>query len=80
MLDLCRKHGICDATNEAFVADGYQNKRVAVLDADTGRMKRYWGAYGNKPDDSNLGPFNPDAPRRCDCARHRRPGPPAGRP
>src|SRR5882672_1414536 len=33
-------------TNEAFVADGYQNKRVAVLDADTGRMKRYWGAYG----------------------------------
>src|SRR3989441_965259 len=34
-------------TNEAFVADGYQNKRVAVLDADTGKMKRYWGAYGN---------------------------------
>jgi len=49
-------------TNEAFVADGYQNKRVAVLDADTGKMKRYWGAYGNKPDDSNLGPYNPDAP------------------
>ncbi|MGZ5071803.1 MAG: hypothetical protein ACXWBL_01615, partial [Usitatibacter sp.] len=33
-------------TNEAYVADGYRNKRVAVLDADTGRMKRYWGAYG----------------------------------
>ncbi len=49
-------------TNEAFVADGYLNKRVAVLDADTGRMKRYWGAYGNKPDDANLGPYNPDAP------------------
>jgi DNA-binding beta-propeller fold protein YncE len=49
-------------TNEAFVADGYQNKRVAVLDADTGKMKRYWGAYGNKPDDTNLGPFNPEAP------------------
>jgi len=49
-------------TNEAFVADGYQNKRVAVLDADTGKMKRYWGAYGNKPDDTNLGPFSPDAP------------------
>ncbi len=49
-------------TNEAFVADGYLNKRVAVLDADTGKMKRYWGAYGNKPDDSNLGPYNPDAP------------------
>ena len=25
-------------------------------------MKRYWGAYGNKPDDTNLGPYNPDAP------------------
>lgn len=48
--------------NEAYLADGYLNKRVAVLDADTGKMKRYWGAYGNKPDDRNLGPYNPDAP------------------
>jgi len=48
--------------NEAFIADGYLNKRVAVLDANTGMMKRYWGAYGNKPDDTNLGPYNPDAP------------------
>jgi len=47
--------------NEAYIADGYLNKRVAVLDADTGRMKRHWGAYGNKPDDRNLGPYNPDA-------------------
>jgi DNA-binding beta-propeller fold protein YncE len=39
-------------TNEAYVADGYLNTRIAVLDADTGRMKRFWGAYGNKPDDS----------------------------
>ena len=49
-------------TNEAYVADGYLNKRVAVLDADTGKMKRYWGAYGNKPDDTNLGPYDPKAP------------------
>jgi DNA-binding beta-propeller fold protein YncE len=48
-------------TNEAYIADGYLNKRVAVLDADTGKMKRYWGAYGNKPDDTNLGPYNPAA-------------------
>ena len=48
--------------NEAYIADGYLNKRVAVLDADKGTMKRYWGAYGNKPDDRNLGPYNPDAP------------------
>jgi len=44
-------------TNEAFVADGYRNKRVAVLDADTGKIKRYWGAYGNKPDDGPMGPY-----------------------
>jgi len=25
-------------------------------------MKRFWGAYGNKPDDANLGPYDPDAP------------------
>ena len=49
-------------TNEAYIADGYLNKRVAVIDADTGKMKRYWGAYGNKPDDTNLGNYNPKAP------------------
>jgi DNA-binding beta-propeller fold protein YncE len=49
-------------TNEAYVADGYKNKRVAVLDADTGKMKRYWGAYGNKPDDADLGKYDPAAP------------------
>ncbi len=48
--------------NEAYLADGYGNKRVAVIDADTGAFKRYWGAYGNKPDDTNLGPYDPDAP------------------
>jgi len=48
-------------TNEAYVADGYRNKRVAVLDADTGKMKRFWGAYGNKPDDANQGPYSPTA-------------------
>lgn len=48
--------------NEAYLADGYLNKRVAVIDADTGKFKRYWGAYGNKPDDSTLGRYNPDDP------------------
>ena len=48
--------------NEAYLADGYGNKRVAVLDADTGELKRYWGAYGNKPDDTDLGPYDPTAP------------------
>ena len=48
-------------SNEAYVADGYLNKRIAVLDADTGKMNRYWGAYGNKPDDTDLGPYDPAA-------------------
>ncbi len=48
--------------SEAYVADGYANKRVAVLDMNSGKLKRFWGAYGNKPDDANLGPYNPDAP------------------
>jgi DNA-binding beta-propeller fold protein YncE len=36
-------------TNEAFVADGYGNRRVLVLNADTGAFKRMWGAFGNAP-------------------------------
>jgi DNA-binding beta-propeller fold protein YncE len=48
-------------TNEVFVADGYGNHRVIVFDAETGKYKRHWGAYGNKPSDANLGPYNPDA-------------------
>ena len=49
-------------TNEVYLADGYLNKRVAVVDGNTGKMKRYWGAYGSKPDDANLGPYDPGAP------------------
>ncbi len=49
-------------TNEVFVADGYGNHRVIVYDADTGKYKRHWGAYGKKPDDADLGPYKPDAP------------------
>jgi len=48
--------------NEAYLADGYLNKRVAVIDADTGKMKRWWGAYGNKPDDTPLPAYDPLAP------------------
>ncbi len=39
-------------TNEAFISDGYVNRRVIVFDADNGKFKRMWGAYGKKPDDS----------------------------
>jgi DNA-binding beta-propeller fold protein YncE len=47
---------------EAYFADGYRNKRVAVVDMASGKIKRFWGAYGNVPSDSNFGRYNPDAP------------------
>ena len=47
-------------TNELFVADGYGNHRVIVVDADSGKFKRMWGAFGNKPVDSDS----------CDVVRH----------
>ncbi len=49
-------------SNELYVADGYGNRRVIVYDAETGQYKRHWGAYGHQPDDTNLGPYDPDAP------------------
>ena len=36
-------------TNELFVADGYGNRRVLVLDAETLAFKRMWGAFGKQP-------------------------------
>jgi DNA-binding beta-propeller fold protein YncE len=54
------------ATNEVFVADGYGNRRVAVFDADTGRFKRMWGAFGNVPEDGPQGvgsAFPPPSPK-----------------
>ncbi len=48
--------------NELYVADGYGNRRVIVYDADSGKYKRHWGAYGNKPDDTQLPPYNPADP------------------
>ena len=55
------KIGIDPDANEAYFADGYYNKRMAVVDADTGELKRYWGAYGNDPDDDYDfgGPYEP---------------------
>jgi hypothetical protein len=49
-------------TNEAFIADGYGNKRVVVIDADTGQFKRFWGAYGNVPSDAPLPRYDPKGP------------------
>jgi DNA-binding beta-propeller fold protein YncE len=61
-LRLPAKTFVDQEANEVYVADGYGNHRVAVYDADTGKYKRHWGAYGKKPDDANLGRYDPDAP------------------
>jgi hypothetical protein len=45
--------------NEAYIADGYRNHRVAVIDMTTGAIKRYWGAYGNKPNDADSARHEP---------------------
>ena len=51
------------AANEVYVADGYGNHRVIVFDADNGKFKRQWGAYGKLPTDAEIGPYDPNAPR-----------------
>ena len=45
--------------NEVFVADGYGNRRVIVLDAETGAFKCMWGAFGNEPLEADQAPETP---------------------
>jgi len=49
------------AACELYVADGYQNRRVIVFDADTGAFKRMWGAYGQAPQDGPFPGYDPQA-------------------
>ena len=50
---------IDEAAGELYVADGYLNRRIIVFDAKTGAYKRHWGAYGNKPSDEKMPPYDP---------------------
>jgi DNA-binding beta-propeller fold protein YncE len=56
------KEFIDKETNELYVADGYGNHRVIVFDADTGKYKRHWGAYGHVPDDTPPKAYVPSDP------------------
>jgi hypothetical protein len=47
------------SANEVYVGDGYGNRRVIVFDSNTGKYKRHWGAYGNKPSDEKMAPYSP---------------------
>ncbi len=48
-----------DANAEVYVADGYINQRVAVIDQNTGEFKRTWTAYGNEPADVDIPRYQP---------------------
>src|SRR5215472_1501870 len=47
-------------TNRLFVADGYGNRRVLILNAETGQYIGHFGAYGNNPvDDASAAAAGP---------------------
>ncbi len=47
-------------TNRLYIADGYGNRRVLIVDADTGTYIGHFGAYGNNPvDDAAAGGAGP---------------------
>jgi hypothetical protein len=50
------------AANEMYIGDGYGNRRVIVIDEETGAYKRHWGAYGEKPSDERVPPYDPKRP------------------
>lgn len=52
--------------DELYIADGYGNNRVVVVDAETGLYLRHWGAYGENPvTGTESGPYIKDqAPAR----------------
>ena len=39
------------ATNRLYISDGYGNRRVLIVDANTGQYIGHFGAYGNNPVD-----------------------------
>src|SRR6185369_7913614 len=57
--------------NEAYVADGSRNRRVAVVDMNTGAIKRVFGAYAARPEDASPGMYDPAAKQFSNvlCAR-----------
>jgi hypothetical protein len=67
-------------TNEAFISDGYGNRRVIVFDADSGAFKRMWGAFGRPPDDDPPAPARPPAPGTAPAAAAAPPSTPEGSP
>lgn len=65
------------ATNDLYIADGYGNHRVVVVDADSGLYLRHWGAYGQNPVDDAaadaVGPYSEDRDAGVTPANFRNP-------
>lgn len=49
------------SANEVYVADGSRNRRIAVVDMNSGAIKRFFGAYGAAPEDA-ASTYAPNAP------------------
>ena len=47
MLYLAADMAVDPATNRLYIADGYGNRRVLIVDAGTGKYIGHFGAYGN---------------------------------
>jgi DNA-binding beta-propeller fold protein YncE len=43
------------ANNRLYIADGYGNRRILIVDAETGKYIGHFGAYGNNPVDDEAG-------------------------
>ena len=57
------RHGVNLGKTEAILsaAEATDRSVIIVFDADTGRFKRMWGAFGNAPSDAAPDPADPDA-------------------
>ena len=53
---------------EVYIADGYQNQRVAVFDATTGAYRRHFGAYGKPIDVTRDGQDHCGEKHNKECA------------
>jgi DNA-binding beta-propeller fold protein YncE len=42
---------VAPKTNRLYIADGYGNRRILIVEADTGKYVGHFGAYGNNPVD-----------------------------
>jgi hypothetical protein len=51
-----------ETAHEMYIADGYLNKRLIVLDSENGSFKRGWGAYGVPLSEISNDPLPPRAP------------------